>query len=142
MVVLSITTRSARPCVFKPLRQAWKDLDSQEFNQEIRNLHKEILVEYAEIAATVRPGWKRRLTDRRQRSFRPSQTKRSKRPKFHADSTGQWLIYVKNWERWVTRYQDVADRLKMGLIEALFEFPHGCFLPTGLIPAESLAKPP
>lgn len=121
---------------------AWSDHSPDELIHEAKEVRAEILAEHAELRQRVRPGWKRRLTDKRNRCHQPESTKRGKRPNFHTASAQQWLIHTKNWELWVTRYEDAASKLKRGVVSALFEFPDDCFLPTGLLPRSALKRLP
>lgn len=120
----------------------WRGLDPRDVKEQVHAIHAEVLVEYADQIGKVACDWKKRLTDKSLRCFRPTQTKRGKRPKFHSASKEQWKIYMNNWESWLIRYEDASRRLRQGIVEALYEFPKHCFLPTGLIPREALAKPP
>ena len=124
---------------------AWENFGPSEIVENFEALRQDVLEENWEIRATVRPDWKRRLTDKSQRSRRPARTKRGKKPKFHAASKQTWLLYVKNWENWLTQYSRAAKRLRRGIVEALGEFPANCFLPTSIGPQGSLlefARPP
>ena len=121
---------------------AWEGRSANELTAEFGQLRQEILDEHWEARANVRPNWKRRLTDKRQRGFRPAKTKKSKRPKFHAVTSETWLLYVKNWENWLTQYERASSRLKKGVVAALGEFPSDCFLPTCLLPSEAIQRFP
>ncbi len=124
---------------------AWEGLSGEQIKTNFRQLREEILSEHQEARARVRPDWKRRLCDPDQRGFRPEKTKKGKRPKFHAASTEVWLLYVKNWENWLTQYERASSRLRQGVLEAWRQFPDDCFLPTSLVPSDSLqrfSKPP
>jgi len=75
--------------------------------------------------------------------FRPAATKKGNRPKVHAETMEEWILYVKNWQNWLDGYQRASQRLRLGIVEAISEFPEHAFVPTGILtPAYAGVPPP
>ena len=121
----------------------WKRLEPREIAKRCRGLIGEILVEHADVIASVRPGYRARLTDRSMFCYRPDGRKSGIRPLVHAHDKEVWQRYADRAKQFFGAFKRASDRLRQGVLEAVYEFPEQAFLPTGIVSrfAESLPPP-
>ena len=124
----------------------WEGLTPKERTLRARELCREIQSENAEIRASVPRDYKKKLTNRNLFTYRPPKEKRRRKnrnaPKVHAATLEEWKVWVDELRDWHAQYQRASQRLRQGVLEAIFEFPKNAFLPTGLIIPQPCKLPP
>ena len=122
----------------------WRHLETKEIAKRCRELIRQILEDYADVIASVRPGYRRRLTDKRMFCYRPDQQKSGIRPLVHAQDGEVWKCYAERANQFFRQFKRASERLRQGILEAVHEFPEHAFLPTGIVSrfAQSLPPPP
>ena len=132
-----------RVCLDLSPLPCWDDLDREEITKQSCGLCAGLLEEFAEVRATVAKGYSKRIMDRSKFCFRPAKTKKGNRPRAHAATMAVWVEYVKNWQSWLDAYRRASQRLRLGIVEAISEFPEHAFVPTGiLLPTHADLPPP
>ena len=130
------------PLTLSPL-PCWDGLEPAEIARLTRALCGELLEEYAEARSRVPRNYHKHLTDRSQFAYQPDRSKKSERPKVHAATVEMWQHYVEMRDLWIERYRAASARLRIGVVEALEEFPKHSFLPSGVyMPAPDGLPPP
>ena len=72
--------------------------------------------------------------DEDRRGEEPESTARSNQPRIHASGMAEWMGWVRDYDRWHSRYQVASDKLRRGIADALYDFDDECFIPTGIFP--------
>ena len=112
-----------------PCMDSWTLLQRQEL---ARHLCAEIVEENADKIRMLRRGWRKRLMDATMFTYRPDGAKQGIRPQVHCATKDAWRCWIAEWEQFLNRYERASRRLREGIIEAIGEFPPGCFLPSGI----------
>lgn len=112
-----------------PCMDTWTPEQRQALAQQLRS---EIVEENADKIGMLGRGWRKRLMDKSMFTYRPDGAKQSIRPQVHCATKDAWRCWIEEWEWFLNRYERASQRLRGGIVEALGEFPPGCFLPSGI----------
>ena len=110
----------------------WDGLTKSEIALRARELCAQVVEEHSDAIARVPSDYRKRVTDRRLRCFRPRRTKREEQPAVHAASLEVWREYVAAQTRWIAQFRAASARLRQGILVAIYEFPENAFVPSGL----------
>jgi len=121
----------------------WDHLSKKEVRDRAREMAASIVEEHKDTIDRLPPHWRDRVTDQSRATQRPRKRRPpSVRPKVHAASKEEWILWIKNWENWINLFERASQRLRSGIKEALDEFPLGAFIPTGCYLAKARPPPP
>ena len=120
----------------------WAHLEVPEIAKRCRELVREILLEHADVIQTVQPGYRARIMDKRQFHHRPESRKRGVQPLVHAHDPEVWKRYADRANRFFRQFKSASERLRQGILEAVYEFPEQALLPRGLLSRFQENQPP
>lgn len=112
-----------------PCMDNWTPERRKQFAQALR---EEILQENAGKIGRITSGWRKRLMDKSMFAYQPDSAKQGVVPQVHCATKDAWRCWIEEWESFINRYQRASRRLRDSILEALEEFPPGCFVPSGI----------
>lgn len=100
--------------------------------QLAQSLREQILEENAEKIGKLAKGWRKSLMDKALFTHKPDGAKQGVVPQVHSATKDAWRCWIEEWDQFINRYERASLRLRSGMLEALQEFPSGCFVPSGI----------
>ena len=112
----------------------WDDLTEKQRRAEAKALRDSIVAENVEKIKKITTGWRKRIMDEERRGEEPESTAKSNQPRVHASCKAEWMGWVRDYDRWHSRYQVASAKLRRGVADALCDFDDDCFIPSGIFP--------